>query len=70
MFGIGNWDDVEVPLAYGYSARAIYGAANPHWNDELADTLRTDWEEVKGQTRRWDDVSRLVRHGYEYAPEY
>jgi len=68
---IGQWDEIEFPLAYGYSARAKYGAKHPAWNDGLEVSLRSDWETGRDQTRReWNDVKRWVRHGYEYTPNH
>lgn len=64
---IGSWDDVEVPLGYGYGARQRYGAEHPAWNDGVEKTLRTEWELGRAQAAPgWDDVKGWVRHGYEY----
>jgi len=64
---IGSWDDVEMPIGYGYGARRTYGADHPRWNDRLEAALRRDWESIdRAKNRRWEDVRRWVRHGYEY----
>lgn len=62
---IGNWDDVEMPLGYGYGARAQYGAQHPTWNNEIEGKLRTEWDGSKA-SRKWDEVKSYVRRGYEY----
>jgi hypothetical protein len=67
---IGDWDDLELPIDYGFSAKKKYGAQHPRWNETLESTLRTEWDAGKSQTRKeWNDVSRWVRHGYEYTPK-
>jgi hypothetical protein len=64
---IGSWDDVELPLGYGYAARQKYGAQHPRWNDHLDRTLRSEWDQGKDSTQRaWNDVKDWVRRGYEY----
>ena len=63
---IGDWDDVELPMGYGYSARQQYGTQHATWNDELEGKLKSEWESAKDTTRRgWNDVKQFVRHGYE-----
>ncbi len=63
-----TWDEVEVPMMYGYGARQQYGAQHAAWNDGLESTLKTEWEEGRGTTgRTWDQVKRHVRRGYERA---
>jgi hypothetical protein len=63
---IGNWDDVELPIGYGYGARHRYIQEHPTWNDGLERTLRADWEKDRDESRRaWNDVRGWVRHGYE-----
>lgn len=64
---IGNWDDVELPIGYGFSARQRYGAEHPAWSPTVEKTLRSEWELGKVELgRAWDDVKRWVRHGYDY----
>jgi len=64
---IGTWDDAELPIGYGYGARQRYGTEHATWNDQLETTLRVEWESAQAKSSRgWDDVKRLVRHGYEY----
>jgi hypothetical protein len=59
---IGSFDDVEMPLGYGYGAQHQY--PNKKWND-VETNLRSDWDE-NTTGRRWDDVRDYVRRGYEY----
>jgi hypothetical protein len=67
---IGNWDDVEFPVGYGYGAHKKYGTDFPQWNDRLESTLKSEWDSGKSQTHKeWNDVKRWVRHGYEYKPK-
>jgi hypothetical protein len=67
---IGDWAEVESPMAYGFGARDNYGPEHPRWNDKLESSLKSDWDGGRGQTHReWNDVSRWVRHGYEYTPK-
>ena len=62
---IGDWDDVELPMGYGYSARQQYGAEHQDWDDNLEGKLKTEWESAKDGTQRgWNDVKEFVRHGY------
>ena len=64
---IGSWDDVELPVGFGYSARGQYGAEHPAWDDKVEKTLASEWELGKVEVgRAWDDVKRWVRHGYDY----
>lgn len=66
---IGNWDDAELPVSYGYGARHQYGSAHPTWSSDLETKLRTEWEQGhRSSGRKWDDVREYVRHGYEYKP--
>ncbi|MBC7793387.1 MAG: hypothetical protein H7Z43_06750 [Clostridia bacterium] len=60
------WTDVEGPMRYGYGARQQYGSQHADWNDKLENTLKTEWEDAKGSTRReWNDVKQHVRSGYD-----
>ena len=64
---IGNWDDVEMPLGYGYGARQQYGKEHTGWNDKLEGTLKSEWETGKDKTGRgWHEVKDYVRRGFEY----
>jgi hypothetical protein len=64
---IGDWNDVELPVEYGYSARSQYGAKHTGWSRELETTLKDEWETGKAKTgRAWDDVRDHVKRGYEY----
>ena len=62
---IGNWDEVELPLGYGYGARSQYGTQHPKWTNEIEGKLRSEWDGDK-TGRKWDDVKSFVRRGYEY----
>ena len=67
---IGSWDDVEMPVGYGYAARQRYGAEHPRWNESVENTLRSEWELGRAKTTHaWNDVKGWVRHGYEYNPK-
>jgi hypothetical protein len=61
---IGDWNDIELPMAYGYGARREFGGDYSSWNDGLDARLRSDWDE-QATGRRWDDVRGYVRHGFE-----
>ncbi len=64
---IGSWDDVELPMEYGYAARVRYGQSHGTWDDHLETTLKSEWDSAaKATGRRWDDVRDHVRRGYEY----
>jgi hypothetical protein len=64
---IGDWDDVELPVGYGYAARQQYGQQYGTWNAELEGKLQSEWEAGKSTTKRgWSDVKDFVRHGFEY----
>jgi hypothetical protein len=63
---IGDWDDIELPMGYGYNARQYYGTQHSDWDDELEGKLKTEWESAKATGHRgWNDVKQFVRHGYE-----
>jgi len=64
---IGSWEDVELPMGYGYGARQSYGAEHPAWDDTVETALRLEWESGKvTPEHKWDDVKGLVRQGYQY----
>lgn len=67
---IGDWDDVELPMGYGYSARQEYGASHTEWDEDLEQKLSNEWERnMDGDNRRrpFHEVKDLVREGYERA---
>jgi hypothetical protein len=62
---IGDWNDIELPVEYGYSARAHY-KAHTAWTDELESTLKKEWGTAKDKTgRAWEDVRDHVKYGFE-----
>ena len=64
---IGRWDEAEYPIGYGYVARADLAREHPTWNEGLEQKLRAEWEaHDRDHGQRWDDVTHLVRYGYEY----
>ena len=64
---IGSWDDVELPLGYGFGARVEFGNAHAVWTRELEDKLKREWEAGSSKTGRpWTDVREQVKRGYEY----
>jgi hypothetical protein len=64
---IGSWDDAELPMGYGYSARHRFGTEHPSWDDRVEQSLRAEWELGKHTTHHaWDSVKGWVRRGYEY----
>jgi hypothetical protein len=58
---IGQWEDAEMPIGYGYAARNHFGDKYPTWNDDLDRRLAADWN----TDRPWDEVRIYVRHGYD-----
>jgi hypothetical protein len=65
---IGDWDDVELPLRYGYGARQKYGSEHPIWNEGLDQKLRAEWEANIDPARpAWHGARKLVRYGYDYS---
>lgn len=67
---IGDWDEVELPIGYGYSARREYGRDNKDWDDEIEGRLRSEWEDPANKADRdWDDVKPLVRRGWDHSGE-
>ena len=66
---IGIWDDVELPMGYGYAARERLAGKHPAWNDEVESELRTDWERGPEKPHHsWADVAPYVRRGWDYTP--
>lgn len=67
---IGDWDDVELPIGYGYSARREYGRKHSSWDDDLEGRLRSEWEDPSNKAgQSWDDVKPLVRRGWDQGTE-
>jgi hypothetical protein len=68
---VGSWDEAEVPMGYGYTAKTKYGAEHPTWNEGIELRLRSEWEAGHpGETQKaWPEVGPLVRRGYEYNPK-
>jgi hypothetical protein len=65
----GEWERVEPQIEYGYAARRQFGSKYAQWNSDLEQNLRGEWERdvrARGDDRRWDDVSPMVRRGYDY----
>jgi hypothetical protein len=64
---IGEWNDLELPIEYGYGARTAYGSRYTGWTRELEDTLEREWKAGEAKSGRpWRDVREAVRRGYEY----
>jgi hypothetical protein len=66
---VGEWEWVEPPAEYGYSARLQFGLTYPEWCYELDRDLKREWESsAAGSTNQglWDDVKSYVRYGYEF----
>ncbi len=62
---IGSWDDVELPLEYGFAARDQYPQFSA-WSSELEGRLQGEWEKGRAKSGRdWADVREHVRHGFE-----
>ena len=58
---IGRWEDIELPIEYGFVARRFLGEQYPTWNDELERRLKADWK----AEQPWSAIRHYVRHGYE-----
>jgi hypothetical protein len=58
---VGDWNDVELPLGYGYGARQEMSGS---WND-AEPRLADEWERGR-RDERWTDVRDYVRRGFEY----
>jgi hypothetical protein len=61
---IAEWDDVQLPIEYGYVARRFFGGQYPEWNSALERRLEHDWQGPMA----WKDAVIFVRHGYELKP--
>ena len=61
---IGEWNDVESLMEYGYGAREHYKTHS--WSDELDDMLEKEWSSGRADTGHpWEDVRDHVRRGFE-----
>jgi len=64
---VGNWDDVEVPMGYGYGARLTYGQQYAGWDDKIEKRLHEDWDAQPGSGKEpWDRVKPWVQRGWNY----
>lgn len=62
---IGNWDDAELPVEYGYAAREHY-KDHSGWTTDLESKLKNEWTSAKDKTgRTWEDVRDHVKYGFE-----
>ena len=62
---IGDWNEIELPIEYGYSARTHY-KGHTAWSSDVEDTLRNEWTSASDKTgRAWEDVRDHVRRGFE-----
>jgi hypothetical protein len=59
---IARWEDIEVPIGFGYAAYHHYGDRYPTWTPELERALKSDW---KDSAVPWHRIKMYVRHGYE-----
>ncbi len=63
---IGDWEDIELPISFGYAACHVYGAQHPVWSSELEGLLKRDWIASHAPADQgWGDAKRWVRQGYE-----
>lgn len=63
---IGDWDEAEIPLGYGYGARREFGQEHPSWDEDIERKLRSDWEDPRNDDRRdWADVKGIIKRGWE-----
>ena len=66
---IGEWNDAETPLGYGYVAHQRFGNQYPTWNELVESELRKDWEGgPEKPSHAWADVAPYVRRGWDYNP--
>jgi len=62
---VGDWNEVELPIEYGYAARSHY-ATPGGWSSEVEGTLKREWNEGREKTSHaWEDVRDHVRRGFE-----
>ena len=63
---MGEWEDIERAIRFGYSARGHYGPLYPIWSSELEAHLSRDWDRTENGARQpFDDARGWVRKGYE-----
>lgn len=62
---IGEWDEVMVPVGYGYAAHDHYGTT--HKWDDVEKKLESEWQAAQDATgSKWHEVKDHVRRGFEY----
>lgn len=59
---IGDFDEAELPMEYGYGARKEFGEDR---FSLVEPQLRSEWENSAATHGRWDDVRDYVRRGYQ-----
>jgi hypothetical protein len=59
-----QWEEVELPMGYGYGARDQY-RQYASWTPELESELRREWERDARTSRVWPEVRDHVRRGFE-----
>ena len=55
-----QWDEVEIPLHYGYAAALHYSSV---WDNETEVILREEWDTLYPD-RHWDEVRETVQQGW------
>lgn len=58
---IADWDELQMPIEYGYVARRFFGGEYPEWTPALERRLERDWCGAMA----WKQAAVFVRHGYE-----
>lgn len=62
-----SFDDVEVPMGFGYGARMTFGQQLAGWDPDVEQKLEKDWNDYPGNGHQpWDKVKPWVRQGWEY----
>jgi hypothetical protein len=59
---LGPWQDAEMAIGFGYSAKTHYGDRFPEWNSTVEGILEKDW---KSEILPWEKIKGYIRHGYE-----
>jgi hypothetical protein len=63
---IGDWEDIEQPISFGYAASQVYGSQHPKWDSEVEGLLKRDWEMTHAPAdQNWGDAKHWIRQGYE-----
>jgi len=63
---LGDWEDVEISVAFGHAARRAFGSGHPGWDPEIEALLRRDWEAShEPADQNWGDAKAWIRQGYE-----